>query len=178
MGKEISGSKGFFMTVAVLLALTMVVSYFGDSTGQAIYRSSRTRAPFYPYQDITSGPSSATSDAGSGGSGQLRTSKCSGQCVPACGEYMTCQPITHHSNTGRPYSICECTPLIGLVNTERFCGFNGDTDKGKILKSCIYPTSSYICPPGEFCLQNPTDDMGLCMCHRWGVSSTLEDLNY
>lgn len=37
MGREVSGSKGFFLAVIVLLALAIFVSYWGDSTaGQAI----------------------------------------------------------------------------------------------------------------------------------------------
>ena len=65
MGKEISSSKGFFMTVAVLLALAMVVSYFGDSTGQAVYSSRTDRDPFIPHQELYRA-SSATSGDGSG----------------------------------------------------------------------------------------------------------------
>ncbi len=64
MGEEVSSSKGFFMTVAVFLALAMVASYFGDNTGQAVYRSSRTdRNLFIPDtqpQDRGSSTTSAT----------------------------------------------------------------------------------------------------------------------
>ena len=66
------------MTVAVLLALAMVVSYFGDSTGQAVYSSRTDRDPFIPHQELYRA-SSATSGDGSGagvnpyyrGSGQI-----------------------------------------------------------------------------------------------------------
>ncbi len=62
MGKEVQSSKGFFMTAAALLALAMVASYFGDSTGQAVYRSSRTdRGLFIPdTQPQDRGPSTTS----------------------------------------------------------------------------------------------------------------------
>ena len=61
MGEEVSGSKGFFITVAVLLALAMVVSYFGDSTGQAV-RGSRIKytVTSVPAGDTGSDESSST----------------------------------------------------------------------------------------------------------------------
>ncbi len=65
MGEEVQSSKGFFMTAAALLALAMVASYFGDSTGQAVYKSSRTdRKLFIPDQQPQHEKSSQISDPG------------------------------------------------------------------------------------------------------------------
>mgnify|MGYP001617635729 CR=1 FL=1 len=77
MGKEVKSSQGVFITVVLLLAFALVVSYFGDGTGQVIHARRYTVTPVpvgtADVQDSGqqarrefSAPSYARSDAGSG----------------------------------------------------------------------------------------------------------------